>query len=122
MDKELCPNDINHTVQPASYLDWHTWAEEMRETHFQIPCEDCNEFAIWIPHLTERYKTVIKALDSGRILAQRVGLRLSLFEAEYLQTLGLPILITRTEHQYIFHGINRDRFSRRAFNLLNWSE
>ena len=45
----ICPNRHNHTEGPDGYLEWHSWAEQMNETHEQTYCPSCGMFVIWGP-------------------------------------------------------------------------
>lgn len=42
-----CPNHANHTPGPDGYLDWHTWADKMAQTHEQGQCPECKLWVIW---------------------------------------------------------------------------
>lgn len=46
---DLCPDVLNHTPAPRSYLAWHEWAEEMAKTHVQQRCPRCGFLSIWVP-------------------------------------------------------------------------
>lgn len=46
-----CVNREAHTDCPVGYGQWHSWADDMIQTHFQIPCPGCGLFNIWIPKL-----------------------------------------------------------------------
>lgn len=45
----ICPNQAEHTPCPDSYISWHTWADEMGQTHHTIQCPGCGRWAIWAP-------------------------------------------------------------------------
>lgn len=48
-----CTNEADHTPgQPAGYLAWHEWAEEMSKTHKQKRCPGCRLLQIWVPKNT----------------------------------------------------------------------
>jgi hypothetical protein len=44
-----CPQAHLHTEGPASYLEWHAWAEEMSKTHVQERCPGCGLWKIVKP-------------------------------------------------------------------------
>jgi hypothetical protein len=47
--KEICPNIIEHTEQPAGYIQWHEWAEKRYEEGYrQKKCPGCGLYKIWI--------------------------------------------------------------------------
>ena len=47
---EPCPNAELHTDgQPAGYLAWDAWAEQMSATHDQRQCPGCKLWTIWSP-------------------------------------------------------------------------
>lgn len=37
-----------HTPCPSGYIQWHSWAEKMSETHRQIKCPGCGLWAVWV--------------------------------------------------------------------------
>lgn len=44
-----CPDVATHTPSPKGYLQWHSWAEEMRKTHTQKRCPTCGYWSICVP-------------------------------------------------------------------------
>lgn len=47
--KERCPNDVDHTPHPSSYLNHHEWAEGMmKRGYVQERCPGCGLWAIWV--------------------------------------------------------------------------
>lgn len=47
--KAVCPNEAAHIDEPIGYCEWHDWADHMGISHFQILCEGCGRYKIWIP-------------------------------------------------------------------------
>ena len=44
-----CPKGSAHTDCPPGYSPWFAWAEEKAKTHYQVRCEGCQRFEIWVP-------------------------------------------------------------------------
>lgn len=44
-----CRRAAEHTPQPAGYVAWWAWAEEMAKTHEQLQCPGCGRWLICVP-------------------------------------------------------------------------
>ena len=49
---DLCPDVLNHTPMPRSYMARYDWAQEMTKTHAQRRCPRCGFLVIWVPRST----------------------------------------------------------------------
>lgn len=54
---QLCENKDKHTECPTWYTQRHVRANDMSKTHFQVLCESCNTFSIWVEKSVKNYKT-----------------------------------------------------------------
>lgn len=58
MIKNKCKNYKQHTPCPKTYMEWTSWADNMKKNGYkQYQCHECGRYEIWILNKKSKLKS-----------------------------------------------------------------